>query len=225
MFQGSVPHHDTGGFKSHRIRLPDAEYGIALDCIVKACSDMLLVSADGSKVLLGRRIVYPQPDWWFVGGRIMPGETPTKSCSRLLKRELGLDIDPLRLQAICSQSLAWGMREQQPKDHGTTDLQVVFMLQLTEAEETSVVLDPKEYSDSGWFEPAEIVDQEEKYHPALRFAVSSLLAQQACADLRKAVADGAEDAEIAALARAFVQRADVRCKSGASAYGNVQTSS
>ena len=36
-----IPHHNTGGFVSHRKFLADKEYGEALDTLVKACSDML----------------------------------------------------------------------------------------------------------------------------------------------------------------------------------------
>lgn len=151
MFQPAVPHHDTGGFQSHRKFLPDDEYASALDCIVKACSDMLLLSPDGQRIFLGKRCVHPQvcaarswsaqharapraallsqPDWWFVGGRVFPGETPIQSCCRLLKRELGLVIDPARFSTVCTQSLAWAMREQEPRQNGTTDLQVVLRLQ------------------------------------------------------------------------------------------------
>ena len=125
MFQRSVPHHNTGGFISHRQRLPDKEYGEALDSLVKGCSDMLLLSPDGDTILLGRRSVQPQPDWWFAGGRIFPGETPAQSCGRLLSREFGLVVDPARFQVVCCQSLAWGMREQPPRNHGTTDIQVL----------------------------------------------------------------------------------------------------
>eukprot|EP00965_Chrysotila_dentata_P160538 5300124-Pleurochrysis_carterae.AAC.1 len=103
MLQRNIPHHNTGGFKSHRVRLPDKEYGEALDCLVKGCSDLLLVSPDGEKILLGKRSVQPQPDWWFVGGRIFPGETPAQSSCRLLKRELSLDIEPSRLETVCCQ--------------------------------------------------------------------------------------------------------------------------
>ena len=145
-----LPHHVTGGFTSHRKFLADKEYGEALDTLVKACSDMLLVSPEGDKILIGKRKVHPQPDWWFTGGRIFPGETPTQSCSRLLRRELSLEVDPKRLKPVCCQSLAWGMREQMPKENGTTDSQFVFSLQLTEAEREKVVLDPKEYDDSKW---------------------------------------------------------------------------
>ena len=112
MLLGTVPHHNTGEFKSHRKFLADKEYGEALDCLVKACADMLLVSPDGNRVFLGKRKVQPQPDWWFTGGRVFPGETPPDACCRLLRRELGLEIDPQRLKPVCCQSMVWGMREQ-----------------------------------------------------------------------------------------------------------------
>jgi len=148
MYQRIVPHHNTGGFTSHRLRLPDKEYGEALDCLVKGCSDMLLLSPDGGTILLGKRNVQPQPDWWFAGGRIFPGETPAQSCGRLLSREFGLEIAPARFQVVCCQSLAWGMREQPPQSNGTTDLQVVLSLLLTAPEVEKVVLDPQEYTAS-----------------------------------------------------------------------------
>ena len=40
-----------------------------------------------------------------------------KALERLLKRELGLEIDPQRLRPVCCQSLAWGMREVRPPSH------------------------------------------------------------------------------------------------------------
>jgi len=216
MFQTTVPHHNTGSFRSHRTRLPDKEYGEALDCLVKGCSDLLLLSPTGN-LLLGKRKVQPQPDWWFVGGRIFPGETPFQSCSRLLKRELSLDIDPSRYETVCTQSLAWGMREQPPKDHGTTDLQVVLALRVAETELDRVVLDPAEYSDSQWIEPAAVLAGD--FHPALKFAVSSLLAQQKLRALQEAVAAQPDnDAEIAAIARDFVALSKQGPPAGTSEY-------
>ena len=100
-----MPHHVTGAFSSHRKFLDDKEYGEALDCLVKACSDLLLQSPDGQRIFIGKRLVHPQPDWWFVGGRIFPGETPVQSCCRLLRRELALEIEPARFQTVYCQSL------------------------------------------------------------------------------------------------------------------------
>lgn len=109
-----------------------------------------------------------------MGGRIFPGETPAQSCCRLLKRELALDVISERLQVVCTQSFAWGMREQEPKRNGTTDVQICLCLQLTPEEEAKVQLDPDEYLDSQWLSPAAVL--EGNFHPALQFAVSSLLA-------------------------------------------------
>jgi len=217
MFQSHVPHHNTGAFTSHRVRLPDKEYGEALDCLVKACSDMLLLSPDGARVFVGKRCVHPQPDWWFVGGRIFPGETPVQSCCRLLQRELSLEIAPDRFQTVCCQSLAWGMRTQPPEAHGTTDSQVVLSLRLTEEEVTKVVLDPKEYTDAKWLPPAEILGGH--FHPALKYAVGALLAGQKLAELRAAAAAApADDAALARLAREFSALADAVGAPPAAAY-------
>lgn len=62
-------HFITGVFKPHHIFLGDEEYSRALDCLVKACTDILLVDESNGKILLGKRKVEPQPDWWFVGGK------------------------------------------------------------------------------------------------------------------------------------------------------------
>ncbi|KAL1522214.1 hypothetical protein AB1Y20_021851 [Prymnesium parvum] len=212
MFQASLPHHDTGGFTSHRKFLSDKEYGEALDCIVKACSDMLLLSPDGQLVFLGKRV----PDWWFVGGRIFPGETPVQSCRRLLQRELGLLVEPERFTTVCAQSLAWAMREQLPKEHGTTDAQFVLSLMLREDEMGKVVLDPKEYSESQWARPEDILSG--SYHPALKFAVHALLARRKLQALQVAVSEGQDDGRIAELARAFVHASMHSPPSGRSDY-------
>jgi hypothetical protein len=69
----------AGSFRSYAFRMPDEDYGRALDCLVKACCDVIVTVADGpcaagssmsEKIFLGRRQVEPQPDWWFIGGRM-----------------------------------------------------------------------------------------------------------------------------------------------------------
>jgi len=49
----------------------------------QACSDILVISSDGSSVLLGKRKVEPQPDWWFIGGRARPGKNNLFNLKRL----------------------------------------------------------------------------------------------------------------------------------------------
>ncbi|EJK76677.1 hypothetical protein THAOC_01548, partial [Thalassiosira oceanica] len=60
MFQSGVPYHKTGAFKTRRTFLPDDQYGVALDNLVKGCTDILLLSPDGQKVFTGKRCVQPQ---------------------------------------------------------------------------------------------------------------------------------------------------------------------
>ncbi|KAL7501921.1 hypothetical protein ACHAWX_000402 [Stephanocyclus meneghinianus] len=208
MFQPGIPHHETGPFRSHRTFLPDDQYGQALDNLVKGCTDVLLLSPDGTQIFLGKRRVQPQPDWWFLGGRIFPGETPVESCRRLLSRELGLDVeDAGRFRPVCCQAFAFAMREQEPKDHGTADVQFCFRLWLRdEGEREKVVLDEEEYCDGKWVEPFEVL--EGNYHPALRYAVGCMLATEAYDRLDECEARGGEgnDAEIVRLTREFLER-------------------
>ena len=137
---------------------------------------------------------------------MFPGETPVDSCMRLLKREMGLDIERTRFVPICAQAFAFGMREQSPKDHGTTDVQLCYLLRLCdEMEVEKVVLDPSEYTDGQWKTHDEILDG--NYHPALKYAVGSMLAMGALADLDGYEREGdGSDEELARLTRLFLKR-------------------
>jgi len=136
---------------------------------------------------------------------MFPGETPIQSSQRLLKRELGLDIDTSRFRPVCCQAFAFEMREQEPKNHGTTDVQFCLRVQLQNEEEVKkVVLDKNEYSDSKWVEPSEILNG--NYHPALRFAVANMIATDAFDAVEQCEARGGDDGEIARLTRDFVRK-------------------
>jgi NUDIX domain len=109
---GEMSHFETGDFKPNVKFLPDDVYGQALDSIVKACADVLVhTPGDAPKILLGHRIVEPQPDWWFAGGRMQPGERPKDAPGRLLVRELGFRIAPERLRHVASYSFLWARYE------------------------------------------------------------------------------------------------------------------
>jgi hypothetical protein len=144
-----------------------------------------------------------------MGGRMFPGETPIESGQRLLKRELGLDITKDRFDVVCSQAFAFGMREQEPKEHGTTDAQFCYKVQLLNDDEVQkVVLDENEYSETEWKTPDEIIAG--NYHPALKFAVGNMLAGNVLKEMEtleeKDGGGGGSDAEMAALAREFMKK-------------------
>lgn len=208
-------HFVTGEYTSHRTFLPDDQYGVALDNFVKGCSDMMITDS-GGKIFLGQRNVHPQPDWWYVGGRMFPGETPASSCSRLVRRELGLELTSERFEVFTFNSLVFGMREQAPQDHGTADINVVLTAQLSDDEKARMKLDEKEYSSVRWVTHAEL--QAGDYHPALKYSARNLAGHRALASLRDAISRGGGDAEIAAAAREYAVCAEPHEPLGESAY-------
>ena len=197
-----APHFVTGEFEPHHAFLDDETYGKALDSLVKACSDVMIESADGSKVFLGRRKVEPQPDWWFVGGRARPGDTTQEAAARNVRRELGLVVEAARFEVVASYSFAWRMRQQAPRENGTADISTVHTLRLTAEEADAVQLDPDEYVESRWIALDEILAGD--FHPALKQAAADLQAMRAFRRLQAAVATDGTDAEVAAAARALV---------------------
>mmetsp|Transcript_14438 Transcript_14438/g.22267 ORF Transcript_14438/g.22267 Transcript_14438/m.22267 type:complete len:232 (-) Transcript_14438:20-715(-) len=200
-----TPQFVTGPFTPRRVFLPDREYGLALDALVKGCSDVLVVSSNGQKVLLGRRKVEPQPDWWFIGGRSKPGDTTTAAAARNVKRELGLEFPESRFEVVANYSMVWSYREQEPTDNGTADLSTVHMIRLTESEEEKdISLDPKEYHESLWWDIEEVLSQVDRFHPCLRNSLKSLKAKWAMEALESAT-EGDEDTFIVEKARLFVQ--------------------
>lgn len=194
-----TPQFITGDFKPHHLFLEDAEYGRALDALVKAVSDVLVTSADATRVYLGLRKVEPQPDWWYIGGRAKPGESTQQAAARNVRRELGLELPASRFKVIANYSFVWAFRQQAPSDHGTADISTVHRLTLLPGEESQVKLDEKEYGDARWFDCNEVLSGE--FHPALKQAIRDLRVSQAYEALENA---GSDDAEVAGLARSLV---------------------
>lgn len=132
---------------------------------------------------------------------MMPGESPSASCSRLLKRELSLNMSPDRFKPFTYNSLVFGMREQAPQDHGTCDINVVLTAELTDVEVESIKFDPQEYGDMKWVTADEIFAG--CYHPAVQYSCRSLLAHKKLVEMQACVASDGGDAEMAALAREY----------------------
>lgn len=169
---------------------------------------MLLQDEQTGELLTARRIVHPQPDWWFLGGRMRAGETPAQAARKNVKRETGLDLEQERLTCVCTASLLWQMRKQVPADNGTADIQIVFTAKVTPEERQSIQWDDGEYDAVKWVPPSELVEGAQ-YHPALRRAAAHVLAVRQAQRLEVLVRSAASDAEVAAAARAYIQQQDV----------------
>mmetsp|Transcript_5092 Transcript_5092/g.7746 ORF Transcript_5092/g.7746 Transcript_5092/m.7746 type:complete len:251 (-) Transcript_5092:317-1069(-) len=183
-----TPQFVTGPFTPQRVFLADREYGLALDALVKGCSDVLVVSSDGNKLLLGKRKVQPQPDWWFIGGRSRPGDTTIAAAKRNVKRELGLDFPESRFEVVANYSMVWSYRKQEPTTNGTADLSTIHTVYLTKEEETAGIpeLDANEYHESKWWAMDDVISQTDRFHPCLIAATKALKAKVAFEMLEKA---------------------------------------
>lgn len=124
----TVRHYETGSFPKERapVRLSDEAYGLALDAIVKACVDVVLVHRDSKKVLLGNRRVQPQPGLWFIGGRMIPGESPEETAARHVKHDTKLAIAPSAFSFVTVSSYVWALRHQPPAVNGTADIALTY---------------------------------------------------------------------------------------------------
>lgn len=211
-FKPQLPHFVTGDFVPQNIFLNDREYGLALDCLVKGCTDFLILDGEteDSRILLGKRVVEPQPGWWFFGGRMRPGETTEASVQRLMKRELGIcktgaeEWEALRLRLLSVHSYAWQRREQPPVEHGTCDISSVFTLILPREEVEAIDMDKKEYSEFRWFTIDDILKGED-LHPALKQSARDLKSRFLWDKLTRAVEEGDSSDKIAGLATKLVK--------------------
>jgi ADP-ribose pyrophosphatase YjhB (NUDIX family) len=162
----------TGSFTPVTDLPDDLLYARCLDTLVKACNDLMLFHR--GKVFLGKRKMYPQRDWWLAcGGRMRPGESVFDATSRLLRRELQLDLSleqvRLRTHTVGHYSFVWGKREQLPQTNGTADISVVVALELTDEEAALVAARAhEEYGEAHqWVAPNDVLDPAADYHPAL----------------------------------------------------------
>jgi len=196
--------------------LPDVGHAFVLDNVVKATNDVCIEWK--GKILLGRRKVYPQRNWWYgCGGRMMPGESRVETTRRLLRRELAVEL-PVdcghRVSTIGHYSFVWQMREQPPKNHGTADISVVVLVHLTDAEVARIKLNPNEYEASAWVAPKDIIDG--AYHPGLKRGINDFLRLRMYADLEQLALHGvrtSSDAVTHGDGGASAARDDVKSKS------------
>lgn len=165
------------------------------------------------QVLLLKRSVQPQKDWWFLGGRMQAGEEPHVTAARHVRREAGVDLAPKRFRAVCHSSYLWQFRKQAPAGNGTADIAVVFSVDVTPQEKADIRLDMNEYETFCWCDVQEVIDNA-MYHPALRRAALHLQMRDKWDSMAAAVsapqgtaqqgdAEG-QDARIAGFARELI---------------------
>lgn len=166
-------HFVTGNFKLHATWMSDEECGMVRDNAVRGSVDCIVVN--NGKILLGKRTHEPHPDWWIIGGKIIPGESPKKAMGRKLNEELGLEkIKPSRFRLFGIGSFAWSRRAEPPQENGCHDLSVIMILEISDEEAEKI--EPKdEYEKVDWFNP-KFVAKSQDFHSAVKTFAKELFA-------------------------------------------------
>lgn len=168
----SYNHFITGAFKSRAERMSSEDYAKVLDNVAVATADIVLINSHG-EMLFGKRTREPWPDWWIIGGRIIPGESFEEAASRKLKEELGLNIDGSRLAYLGTYSLVWGKRAQAPIENGSHTVSITMAVLITDSE-IGQMKQNDEYSMLQWIPPQRAVDSD--FHPAMRQCARDIIA-------------------------------------------------
>ncbi|MBI2045833.1 MAG: NUDIX domain-containing protein [Parcubacteria group bacterium] len=165
-------HFVTGAFNRHAASLSAEEYAKVLDSVVVATADIAVINNRG-EILLGKRTRAPWPDWWIIGGRMMPGESFEEAASRKLKEELSLDIEVSRLSYIGTYSLVWGERAQEPIENGSHTVSITMTATITDKE--MAALKPNdEYAALQWVSPEHVSHSD--FHSAIRQGAKDIIA-------------------------------------------------
>jgi ADP-ribose pyrophosphatase YjhB (NUDIX family) len=171
-----VQNYTQGGYTSPANPFLDQEtYAKVLPVWVKACIDAILyvVTKGGAEMVIGKRKILPQKDWWVFGGRILTTDGALQEAlSRKLTEEVGIQVAASRIpeQPACINYMRWS-------DDGSAVVALAFPVAITEEELMEMMQklsNSPEFEDIRVLPPEEIVASEE-YHPVLRGCAQELM--------------------------------------------------
>ncbi len=173
----NIEHFSEQKTQKHNIPIfPPKEYGKIRDGVVIACVDIILFSK-GHVLLAKRRIEPLKSQWWVIGGKMNPGETPPDAAARKLWEEAHVKVPSKRLQYLGVYSTVFKKRNEPPFNNGSHTINLTYLLDVTEKEKQSLHLDEHEYESSQWFTFAELKIMKKKthLHPVLQTIIDDLI--------------------------------------------------
>lgn len=131
--------------------ISDREYGNALNILVIACVDVVVIH--DNKILLTKRREHPiQGFWWIFGGRVFKGESLKKTAQRGLNREVGLNIlDESRFKEVGTFNLIWPSRREFLQENGCHHLLIAHLIEITDEEFNEIDLKGGDSEYHEWF--------------------------------------------------------------------------
>lgn len=159
-------HLVVGPFQSHADYLSDEDYARALDALVIATVDVMLMRPTGEIVLAKRTLEPALGKFETPGGRMRPGESFGQTAVRNTKRELGITLEPDRFHYAGTNSFVWAVRALPPENHGSHTISTAMVVQLTDEEADAVRLND-ENSETMWISPQEVVARSQEFEGAV----------------------------------------------------------
>jgi len=156
--------------------LDDETYQKVLPVWVKACVDAILYVQPKNhdpRMVIGKRKIQPQKDWWIFGGRILVSDESLQAAlSRKLRDEIGLDIPENRIPQY-----SYLLNMYRWSDDNSVVLAPAFLVEITQKEFSQMLKNvpcSKEYEEIQALIPQE-VHGNESFHPALRDCAVALI--------------------------------------------------
>ena len=127
--------------------LSDETYAEVSQSIALATADIVLVDSTRERMYLARRRARPLQGWWWIGGRMMAGETPLHGAVRKLEQATSLRAESSRLVPVAVFNYLWKDRAQAPQDIGCHMVAHTYLFEPSANELQMIVrnLDPSEY--------------------------------------------------------------------------------
>ncbi|KKU78935.1 MAG: hypothetical protein UY04_C0022G0003 [Parcubacteria group bacterium GW2011_GWA2_47_7] len=154
----------------HPRRLSENEYAHAIEGMIVVCVDVLFCDQATKSLYLLKRKAKPWSDWWFVGGRLLPGEDARVGMVRKIQSEIGLLLSEERLHFVSMNRYFFKERNQIPHNIGSDSLAYLFSVNLTQEEATlaNTQIDPNEYESDVGFQKFSFKEiQSLGVHPAI----------------------------------------------------------
>lgn len=128
--------------------LSDEVYAEAIEALIGVATDIIPINRERKTVYLAPRVTRPMAGWWWIGGRMYPGEPEEIAAQRNFQRETGLTIDPSRFEFVQMHRLISNEREQTPHTKGLDFLIFAFALEVSDQEAMLISsnLEKKEYT-------------------------------------------------------------------------------
>lgn len=129
--------------------IPEGAYKHVLDSTVIVCADVVIIDRSTRRIWLAHRRQEPMSGLWWIGGRVLAGETPEDAARRKFLNETGVSLEEHSLKLITLNDYVWATREQQPQDAGCHDLVFTFALDVTPQIIGDIQLKETEYAEGG----------------------------------------------------------------------------